>query len=42
MESVFDVQSLHISLFQITKSISEDMEVKGKSLLLGWHYDLLV
>lgn len=33
---VFDVQGLHISLLQSSKSISEDMEVKGESLFLGW------
>lgn len=35
--TVFDVQSLRISLLQSTKSISEDIEVKGESLFLGWH-----
>lgn len=35
---VFDVQGLHISLLQSSKSISEDMEVKGESLFLGWHF----
>lgn len=32
---VFDVQGLHISLLQSSKSIRVDMEVKGKSLFLG-------
>lgn len=32
---VFDVQGLHISLLQSSKSISVDMEVKGESLFLG-------
>lgn len=40
---VFDVQALHISLLQSSKSISEDMEVKGESLFLGLALcDLLV
>lgn len=33
---VFDVRGLCISLLQSSKSISEDMEVKGVSLFLGW------
>lgn len=37
IDPVFDVQSLHISLLQSFKSISEDTEVKGESLFLGSH-----
>lgn len=37
IHSLFDVRDLHISLLQSSKSISEDMEVDGESLVLGWH-----
>lgn len=37
IDTVFDVQGLHISLLQSLKSIREDREVKEESLFLDWH-----
>lgn len=42
IHSVFDVRSLYISLLQRSKSLSEDMEVKGESLFGLALCDLLV
>lgn len=36
-DTVFNVQGLHISLLQSSKSIRQDREVKGERLFLDWH-----